>query len=125
MSTEEELKWLTKRYSWRYIPFRYQSLVATITAAFLYFNVFTVLFRSENGAGGACGSVLRPVTEDGDVRWLTLSFFSRDDSLNCSRYMQVRLWELVATFAALAVCGLVLRRAIRREEGIAPKNGWS
>ncbi len=132
MSNNDELKWMTERYSWRYIPFRYQALVASVTAAFLYFNIFTVLFRSENGAGGACGSLLRPVTEDGDVGWFTFSIFSRDDSLNCSRYMQVRWWEFFATFLALAICGLVLRRSIKREasssiDGSAPGNtspGW-
>jgi hypothetical protein len=39
--------------------------------------------------------------------------------LNCSRYMQVRAWELVASFAALAICGLVMRRAIKREAASA------
>jgi hypothetical protein len=124
MSTEEELKWMTKRYSWRYIPFRYQAMVATVVSGFLYFKIFTAIFRSENGAGGACGSLLRPVTEDGDVNWFSFDLFARNDELNCSRYMQVRAWELVASFAALAICGLVMRRAIRREEGI-PSKGWN
>jgi hypothetical protein len=119
MSTEEELKWMTKRYSWRYIPFRYQAMVATVVSGFLYFNIFTAIFRSENGAGGACGSLLRPVTEDGDVNWFSFDLFARNDELNCSRYMQVRAWELVASFAALAICGLVMRRAIKREAASA------
>lgn len=112
---KEELAWMTKRFSWRYIPLRYQANVATITAAFLYFNAFTVLFRSENGSGGACGSLFRPVTEDGDVRLFTFSIFSYDESLNCPRYMQVRWWEFFATVLALVACGFVLRRAIKRE----------
>ena len=132
MSQDEELKWMTKRYSWKYIPDRYQAMVATIVSALLYYNVFTVLFRSENGAGGACGSLVRPVTDDGDVKWFTFSIFSRDDNLNCSRFMQVRWWEFFATFGAIAICGLVLRRAIKREskstlDAAAPSDtspGW-
>lgn len=116
MSTEEELKWLTKRYSWRYIPFRYQAMVATITAGFLYFNAFSVLFSAQNGAGGACGSIARPVYENGDIGWFSLSMFSPNSDLNCPRFITVQWWELFATFGALAICGLVMRRAIRRED---------
>ena len=42
MSTEEEVKWLSKRYTWKYIPNRYQALVACIVSGFLYFNIFNV-----------------------------------------------------------------------------------
>ena len=116
MSTEEELKWMTKRYSWRYIPFRYQAMVATITAGFLHFNVFSILFDSQNGSGGACGSIVRPVYENGDVGWFTLSLFSANPELNCSRFMMIQWWELFGTFGAIAICGLVMRRAIKRED---------
>jgi hypothetical protein len=53
------------------------------------------------------------------VNWFSFDLFARNDDLNCSRYMQVRAWELVASFAALAICGLVMRRAIKREAASA------
>lgn len=119
MSTEEELKWLTKRYSWRYIPFRYQAMVATITAAFLYFNAFSILFSSQNSVNGACGSIVRPVYENADIGWFALTPFSPNTDLNCPRFITVQWWELFGTFAALAICGLVMRRAIKREDARA------
>jgi hypothetical protein len=35
MSTEEELKWMTKRYSWRYIPFRIRTAIASLMSVSL------------------------------------------------------------------------------------------
>ena len=42
--------------------------------------------------------------------------FSLNRLLECPRYTQAKGMELLATFAALAICGLVLRRAIKRED---------
>ena len=123
MSTEEELKWMTKKYSWRYIPFRYQAMVATILSAFLYYNVFELFFNPINSASGACGTLLRPVLEEpNNVGWIWdsgVSLFTRNDDLVCPRAMQGMWWEFFGTFAALAVCGLVMRRAIKREDASA------
>ena len=126
MSTEEELKWMTKRYSWRYIPFRYQAMVATIVSAFLYYNLFELLFNPVNSSsGGSCGTMLRPVMdaeEPSTLGWfwdVGFSLFNRDRDLHCSRTMQAMGWEFIATFAALAICGLVMRRAIKRENASA------
>ena len=136
MSTEEELKWMTNRYSWRYIPFRYQAMVATIVSAFLYYNLFELFFEPPNPGGGVCGTLFRPVLEEGDSKlgwiWDSGTFFTMNESLQCPRTMQGLWWEFLFTFAALAVCGLVMRRAIKREstapsDGSAPVNkspGW-
>jgi hypothetical protein len=125
MSTEEELKWMTKKYSWRYIPFRYQSLVATIVSAFLYYNLFELFFNPVNSTSRACGTLLRPVLEPEDEQvmgWIWnsgVSLFQQNDDLACPRTMQGMWWEFIGTFVALAICGLIMRRAIKREEGIA------
>ena len=126
MSTEEELKWMTKKYSWRYIPFRYQAMVATIVSAFLYYNVFELFFNPINSSSGACGTLLRPVLDDEDgnykLGWIWdsgVSLFVFNDDLQCPRAMQGMWWEFFGSFAALAVCGLVMRRAIKREDADA------
>lgn len=133
MSTEEELKWMTKKYSWRYIPFRYQAIVASIVSAFLYYNVYDLLFSPVTDSG-YCGSLLRPgfdedfLHDDSWVGWFWdsgVTLFNQNSDLSCPRTFVGLWWEFFACFAALAVCGLVLRRAIRRDEGIASKNGWS
>ena len=66
MSTEEEVKWMTRKWSWKYIPDRYQAMVATIVSAFLYYNVFELFFNPINSASGACGTLLRPVIDGED-----------------------------------------------------------
>ena len=123
MSTEEELKWMTKKYSWRYIPFRYQAMVATILSAFLYYNVFELFFNPINSASGACVTLLRPVFDDsGTVGWIWdsgITLFTINDTLNCPRALQGMWWEFYGSFAALAICGLVMRRAIKREDADA------
>ena len=124
MSAENELKWMTERYSWRYIPFRYQAMVATIVSAFLYYNLFELLFNPVQSGTGACGTLFRPVmdNEDSTLGWfwdVGFSLFSMNDSLKCPRTMQAMGWEFFATFAALAICGLVMRRAIKRENASA------
>ena len=119
MSTEEELKWMTKKYSWRYIPFRYQAMVATILSAFLYYNVFELFFNPINSASGACGTLLRPVFADGTVGWIWdsgITLFTINATLNCPRALQGMWWEFYGSFAALAICGLVMRRAIKRDD---------
>jgi hypothetical protein len=118
MSTEEELKWMTKRFSWRYIPFRYQAMVATIVSALLYFNLFQIFFEPTSGGAYACGTLLRPVM-DGTTTpsWIWKSTpFSVDSNLNCPRGNYLLWWQALATFGALAICGLVMRRAIKRED---------
>ncbi|MSZ16190.1 MAG: hypothetical protein F2618_00840 [Actinobacteria bacterium] len=132
MSTEEELKWMTKRYSWRYIPFRYQAMVATIVSALLYFNIFNLLF-SPTLDSGFCGTLLRPgmdedfLHDDAWVGWFWdsgVTLFGQNSDLSCPRTFVGLWWEFFGTFAGLAICGLVMRRAIRREEGI-PSKGWN
>ncbi len=121
MSIEKEMKWMTKKYSWRYIPFRYQAMVATIVSAFLYYNVFELFFNPINSSSGACGTLFRPVLDDdgGTVGWLWdsgITLFTINESLNCPRAMQGMWWEFYGSFAALAICGLVMRRAIKRQD---------
>ena len=117
-SAENELKSVTKRYSWQYTPSRYQAMVATIVSAFLYFNLFGLLFEMQSTGSINCGTLLRPIMEDDSVGWIwnsRSSFFSLNEDLRCPRQMQAAWWEFIATFAALAICGLVMRRAIKRE----------
>jgi hypothetical protein len=114
MSTEEELKWMTQRYSWRYIPFRYQAMVATIVSAFLYYNLFNVMFSDRST--GDCGSFFRPKLDEDPYAlgwfWHTLN----GSNLKCSdAYFKGLFSEFLFTFVALALCGLVLRRAIKRD----------
>ena len=121
MSTEEELKWMTKRYSWRYIPFRYQAMVATIVSALLYFNVFNMMFVQQEGN---CGTFVRPqLDRDEKPRgwiWDTLSRSDSGSDVYCSDgYYSGLLWSALFSFAGIAICGLVMRRAMKREEGIA------
>jgi hypothetical protein len=115
VTTEEELKWMTKRYSWRYIPSRYQALVATIVSALLYFNAFGIIFSDRST--GDCGTFLRPRLEgDGNPRgWITNSL-SGSDTYCSPGYFNGLFWEFLFTFAGIALCGLVMRRAIKRDE---------
>ena len=114
LSTEEEVKWLSKRYTWKYIPNRYQALVACIVSGFLYFNIFNVLFSDRST--GDCGSFFRPKLDEEPyaLGWIWDTIGS--NNVKCSdAYYGGLLWEFYLTFAALAICGLVLRRAIKRE----------
>jgi hypothetical protein len=112
---EDELKWMTPRKSWKYIPDRYQALTAQITAALLYFNLFDVLFRAKNSSSGACGSLFRPVLDGGDypIGWLW-NILGDFDQATCPRLMNGLFQEFFFTVFGLALCGLVLRRAIKR-----------
>ena len=117
LSVEEELKWMTKRYSWRYIPYRYQAMVATIVSAFLYYNIFSTIFVQQYDN---CGSVMRPQLDlAGKPRgwiWDTFSAGDWGSSVNCSPgYFSGQLWSVFFSFGGLAICGLVMRRAIKRE----------
>ncbi len=118
MSADNELKWLTKKFAWRYVPDRYQALVAVIVSAFLYLNVFTIFFEPVTTGSGACGTLLRPTFSDvNDPSWVwTTSPFSVDMDLVCPRHIYLSWWEFFASFIGLAICGLVLRRAIKREQ---------
>lgn len=121
MGKNEELRWMTKSFSWRYIPLRYQALVATIVSALLYFNLFQILFSPRDAGNFACGTFLRPVRLSLDntdpVGWLWDSNpFTLSETIRCPRTMQALWWEWFASFGGLAICGLVLRRAIKREQ---------
>ena len=101
-------------------------MVATIVSAFLYYNVFELFFNPINSSSGACGTLLRPVLDDEDgnykLGWIWdsgVSLFVFNDDLQCPRAMQGMWWEFFGSFAALAVCGLVMRRAIKREDADA------
>ncbi len=112
---DDELKWLTPRKSWKYIPNRYQALVAQIVSALLVFNIFEILFRPTYGSG-ACGTVLRPVIDGQDSpSWLWAAGpFEVNMELNCPRHIYLSWWELIASVLGLFVCGVVLRNAIKR-----------
>lgn len=97
-------------------------MVATIVSALLYYNLFELLFNPVMSSyGGSCGTMLRPVMDTegaGTLGWfwdVGFSLFNSDRDLYCSRTMQAMGWEFIATFAALAICGLVMRRAMKRE----------
>ena len=97
-------------------------MVAIIVSALLYYNVFELFFNPINAAVGACGTLLRPVLDGEDsssVGWIWdsgVTLFARNDDLVCPRAMQGMWWEFYGSFAALAICGLVMRRAIKRED---------
>jgi hypothetical protein len=117
MSIEEELKWMTTRYSWRYIPVRYQAMVATIVSALLYFNVFNMLFVEQ---GDRCGTFVRPQLEGYENPrgwiWDTFARGDYDSAVNCSDgFYTGLLWSALFSFAGIAICGAVMRRAIKRE----------
>ncbi len=143
MANEEELKWLTKRYMWRYVPFRYQSMVAVIAAGLLCFNILNAYSSPNTASSGECGSLFRPVitrelsaeqkainaareATGGDARyaetavvgfpWESVSsIFTLNQELNCPRKMQALWWEMFFSFGGLAICGVFMRRAIGRE----------
>jgi hypothetical protein len=100
-------------------------MVATIVSAFLYYNIFELFFNPVNSVYGACGTLLRPTLSGEDssvVGWIWdsgVSLFQLNEDLVCPRAMQGMWWEFFGSFAALAICGLVMRRAIRRGEGTA------
>lgn len=110
----DELKWLTPRKSWKYIPNRYQALVAQIVAALLVFNIFEILFEPTY-AGYACGTVLRPVIGPETPSWFwEAGPFEVNMELGCPRHIYLSWWELIASVLGLFVCGVVLRNAIKR-----------
>jgi len=113
---EDELKWMSPRKMWKYIPNRYQALVAQIVAGLLYFNVFDALFKQSDSAGVACGSLVRPILDDGAddaVGWFW-NVIGNVQNARCPRTYTGLYSELFFTFVGLAICGLVLRRAIKR-----------
>jgi len=115
VQVEDELKWTTPRKMWKYIPNRYQALVAQIVAALLLFNLFQLLFEPVYGQQ-ICGTLLRPVL----VSQLTPGWFWNtgplrvNQSIGCPRQMYLLWWEFFASVIGLALCGLVLRQAIKR-----------
>ena len=107
-------------------------MVATVVSALLYFNLFNLLF-SPTLDSGFCGTLLRPgmdedfLHDDAWVGWFWdsgVTLFGQNSDLSCPRTFVGLWWEFFGTFAGLAICGLVMRRAIRREEGI-PSKGWN
>jgi hypothetical protein len=114
---EDELKWMTKRFSWRYIPHRYQALSATIVSAMLYFNLWSLFFEMQITGSTNAGTLLRPIMEDDSVGWFWdsgVNLFTLNESLRSPRQMQIAWWEFLGTCLGLAICGLVMRRAIKR-----------
>jgi hypothetical protein len=140
----DDLKWFTKRGTIRIIPSRYRAWVAVFVAALLFYNLFGVLFTPINSEG-ACGSLARPAIESidrfGDTQfglgwpWDSLKAFQEttaapDDVsdparyeiyLGCPRRINGLVFEFVANFVALWICGWYLRRAMREDaEGVTP-----
>jgi hypothetical protein len=114
---EDELKWMTRRFTWIYIPHRYQALSATIVSALLYFNLWSLFFEMQLTGSTNAGTLLRPIMEDDSIGWFWdsgVSLFTMNESLRSPRQMQIAWWEFLGTFLGLAICGLVLRRAIKR-----------
>ncbi len=113
---EDELKWMTPRKTWKYIPNRYQVLTAQIVAALLFFNIFQILFKPVTTGSGACGTLLRPVIDDQDTpSWLwNAGPFGVNMEAGCPRHAYLSWWEFFASFIGLAICGMVLRKAIKR-----------
>ena len=112
---EDELKWMTPRKTWKYIPNRYQALTTQIVAALLFFNIFEILFKPIYGSG-ACGTLLRPVIDGQDTPgWLWNAGPSGVNmELGCPRHTFLSWWEFLASIAGLVICGVVLRNAIKR-----------
>ena len=110
---EDELKWMTPRKSWRYIPLRYQALTAQIVAALLLFNIFKILFQNTD-ATVTCGTLLQP-NADGRLLWFwSARPWDKNNDLMCGFGMYLSFWEFIFSFIGLAICGFVLRKAIKR-----------
>jgi len=119
--TKDDTKWLGRFGMWKYVPNRYQAFVASIVSAFLYYNVFQILFSPTDAGNYACGSLFRPILEDefrdDPVGWIwNIVFFGDPTDARCPRTMEGLLFEFFASFAALLICGLVLRRSIKRAQ---------
>ena len=109
---EDELKWMTPRKTWKYVPNRYQALVAQIVVALLYFNLFSTVFK--DATHGECGSLMRPrMNEGGSPRGWIFNIYDVDSFCSNGFYSSL-IWEFIFTSLAIAVCGFVLRKAIKR-----------
>ena len=112
---EDELKWMSPRKTWKYIPNRYQALVAQIVAAFLFYNIFEILFQTTRGSNGSCGTLLRPADDGGNLLWFwNAKTWNIDWGIMCPFDSYLLWWELAASIIGLAICGFVLRKAIKR-----------
>jgi len=112
----DEQQWLPGETR-RYIPNRNQALVVSIVSALLYYRMFGVLFTGNDGAQGACGSLIRPAlaTRDGvGIGWIS-DIWSDVNNAQCPRTMMGLYNEFFFLSIALAFCRLVLRRAIKRD----------
>lgn len=116
---EDDLKWMGRFGTWKYIPNRYQAFVASVVSAFLYLNVFRILFTPTDAADRACGSLFRPILDSeskGDpVGWIW-NIVGDSSNARCPRTMDGLYFEFFASFLALAICGIVLRRSIKRAQ---------
>jgi len=135
-----ELDWMGRRGMLRYIPFRYQALVAQIVAGLLCFHIFQTLTVPESAGKEFCGSLVRPVInwEDGSFvsqglgtlrSWKVdviqkVGWFWNIGSAYCPDYISVRLNGMFLSFIALAICGIIMRRAIKREEATQLPTRW-
>jgi hypothetical protein len=126
MSAEDESKWISKRYTLRYIPHRYQATVACIVSAFLYFRLLSILFEPYTGNSGACGSLIRPTfdgNENTNVGWIWdagMTLFEPNSDLWCQKHYLGLWWNVIGVFIGLGICGFVLRRAMKREDAQKP-----
>ena len=142
----DDLKWFTKRGTIRIIPSRYRAGVAVFVAALLFYNLFGVLFTPVNSEE-ECGSLARPAINRVDrsgrlasqgIGWPGDSLkalrepppppnsesdfrYEIEIYLDCPQFINARIFEFVANFVALWICGWYLRRAMREDaEGVTP-----
>jgi hypothetical protein len=98
-------------------------MVATIVSALLYFNVFNLLFVQQESN---CGSLVRPQLDQDDKPrgwfWnIGSQDYDNDPIVSCSNgYYDGLFWSALFSFVGIAICGLVMRRAIEREDGSEP-----
>ena len=92
-------------------------MVATIVSALLYFNIFNLLFMEQ---GDDCGSYVRPQLDryGGTHGWIWHTLSADEGSyVHCSAAFFNGIQDSVLfSFVGLAICGLVMRRAIKRED---------
>ncbi len=116
----DEQQWPTGETR-RYVPFRYQAIVAPIVAGLLYFHLFqTFTFQESSGLSCNAGSLLRPVIDwdDGSVNADVIQKVGWSwnlGSAHCPEVISARLDDMFHSFIALAICVIVMRRTNKRE----------
>jgi hypothetical protein len=117
MESGNEMQAKTKSSGW--IPARYRALVASITLGLLYFELFRILFAPTDAGNYACGSLVRPILSQDDpedpVAWFW-NIIGDLDKTRCPRTITGLYWEFLFVAAGILIAGLVLRRAVRRQE---------